>query len=501
MRIIALLTAGGLALFIIAALITQAAAPSAVELQRQALEMQTARQLAPLDVLVAAAWRLLPLAVVGGFLAYLGALGVAHVARFRRFTRPDTAGRLPVLLDDQTTSRAALGAFHAAQLAAASRQPVPHHYAPHYHRADGAAGLELAGEPPSPALPGVATFSQLLDAGRVGRGNPLLLGFDETGQEIAGSWLDLYSTAVAGLPGTGKTTSQRFLAAQTALHGARFVVCDPHYGAADDSLGGALEPLMRAVGLARVASDDASILAAVRLVNDIGARRIAGDRDRTPVILWVDESTALLNRSSIGTELSALLESIAQEFRKVAVFASISGQIWTAERAGGSALRDSLASCLAHRMKRTQARMLVSPDAAKIVETLPVGRAVLYRTSGQMDTVTVPNTTAGDVRRVAALLTDNAPVMPNLSATQSASRQPKISHPVPPDYSASERQIVSTPEQARAVALFLDGNDASAIVTELTGMTSKAGKPYMVKLAEVQTTIRDAMRRTQEVRD
>ena len=93
----------------------------------------------------------------------------------------------------------------------------------------------------------VTTFAQLLSRGRVGKGNPLLLGFDvETGGELVGSWLDLYSTIVSGLPGSGKTTSQRFLACQTALQGARFAICDPHAGAADDSLAATLAPLSAA---------------------------------------------------------------------------------------------------------------------------------------------------------------------------------------------------------------------------------------------------------------
>jgi hypothetical protein len=43
------------------------------------------------------------------------------------------------------------------------------------------------------------------------------------------------------------------------------------------------------------------------------------------------------------------------------------------------------------------------------------------------------------------------------------------------------------------VGLFLEGKDAGAIVTELTGMTSKNGKPYMAKLAEMQAVLRDTL--------
>jgi hypothetical protein len=51
-----------------------------------------------------------------------------------------------------------------------------------------------------------------------------------------------------------------------------------------------------------------------------------------------------------------------------------------------------------------------------------------------------------------------------------------------------------SPEASRIVGLFLEGKDAGAIVTELTGMTSKNGKPYIAKLAEVQAVIRDTLK-------
>ena len=44
------------------------------------------------------------------------------------------------------------------------------------------------------------------------------------------------------------------------------------------------------------------------------------------------------------------------------------------------------------------------------------------------------------------------------------------------------------------VALLLEGKDVGAIFTELTGMTSKNGKPYMATLTEVQAVIRDTLK-------
>lgn len=62
------------------------------------------------------------------------------------------------------------------------------------------------------------------------------------------------------------------------------------------------------------------------------------------------------------------------------------------------------------------------------------------------------------------------------------------------DYSASQSPESLSSEAVRIVALFLEGKDAGAIVTELTGMTSKNGKPYLTKLAEVQGVIRDTLK-------
>src|SRR5262249_7847986 len=151
--------------------------------------------------------------------------------------------------------------------------------------------------------------------------------------------------------------------------------------AADDSLAATLDPL-RGIFLCEPASEPRAILDLVRYVADIGEQRIQGrSRDRTPIILWLDELTGVLRRRDVGDALAELLEKIAQEYRKRYVYLSASGQIWTAARAT-SELRDSFASVICHRMKRSQARLLLPTEEAALVERLPTGRAVLWRTSG-----------------------------------------------------------------------------------------------------------------------
>jgi hypothetical protein len=258
-------------------------------------------------------------------LAFAVAWGSAALARFRQLARPDTAGRLPVLVDDlRLVAPAALAAYHATEQQRASIAPVPYsvnyNAGTQHYRTDGGGAVGIVADEPAQlvaAHTAPPTFSDLLNRGRIGKGNPLLLGFErDTGAELPGAWLDLYATATAGLPGTGKTTSQRFFAAQTALHGARFVVCDPHAGAAEDSLAATLDPL-RSLYLCDPADDPKRILEAVKFVAAIGNARVQGkDTDTTPIILWVDELTGLIGRSDVGSELGPLLELIAQEYRK-----------------------------------------------------------------------------------------------------------------------------------------------------------------------------------------
>lgn len=434
-------------------------------------------QLLSVDLMLGLLWRVLPL---------IGACAVVGTGLVIAYRRWGTSHSISAGYQVQ-----ALRAVHQP-----GQTPQSLTYSPHmaYKGLEGAAPalLPAALDDQADAVD-TPSMLDLLDAGQIGRGKKLILGY-EGGRALMGSWLDLYATATAGLPGTGKTTSQRFFAAQTALHGARFVVCDPHYGAADDSLAATLDPL-RSIALCEPASEPKTILEAVKYVADIGKQRVTGkDRDQTPIILWVDELTSLLGRSDVGAELAELLEDIVQQYRKKGVYVSASGQIWTAARTT-SELRDSFASVLCHRMKRSQARLLLPTDEAARVERLHTGQAVLWRTNGMTSIVTIPNTTADDVREVADLLTEKVSYMPTRISQDSARIQPRFSQDTKADYFASERAEPLSAEAARIVALFLEGKDAGQIVTELTDMTSKRGAPYIKKLGEVQDVLRQELRR------
>jgi hypothetical protein len=87
-------------------------------------------------------------------------------------------------------------------------------------------------------------------------------------------------------------------------------------------------------------------------------------------------------------------------------------------------------------------------------------------------------------------VTDDQPTMPRIFSHESVTNQSRVSHGDTSDYSASGRAEPPTPEAARVVSLFLAGKDAGAIVQEIYSLSSKAGTPYMRKLAEVQAVLR-----------
>jgi hypothetical protein len=342
----------------------------------------------------------------------------------------------------------------------------------------------------------VPTFGELLDAGRVGHNNPLLLGFDvETAKPIEGTWKDLYSSAIAGVSGSGKTITVRFLAAQSALHAARWVLLDPHADAGDDSLAGTLAPLSNTF-LCAPAMQPHAMLESVRLVADELDRRLAGrSAERFPLVIAADEFTSLM-RGALAESLAALIERIAQEGRKVLVFALVSGQVWTAERTGGSALRDSLASCYVHRMKRRQANHLLQLGN-ELPETLnlPTGHALLYRTNGELIEVAIPNTTT-DIERVASLLATprltDGPKGSQNEASVMPSDMPKSRQRY-----ASDDLAYSAPASAeakRTAQMFMRGTDPAAIALALRNVRSNEGKRYQTALAEVLNLVREGMR-------
>src|SRR5439155_15228343 len=128
---------------------------------------------------------------------------------------------------------------------------------------------------------------------------------------------------LGGLQGSGKTWGAAFLLAQSALNGAQLVICDPHAGD-DESLAARVSPLAPAF-VCDIAEDDRAILAALKLADDTLQRRKRGDKDRRPLIVAIDEWSAL-RRGQIAEVLPALVEDFSTEGRKLNCHVMLLGQ-------------------------------------------------------------------------------------------------------------------------------------------------------------------------------
>jgi hypothetical protein len=453
---------------------------------------------------------------VGGVLALIAVLtagGIAVDAYLQRRRPVVWIGPAPVSRRHIITGRALQlqQAAMAGHYTAAAVAPVPHsvHYAPHQVYQNKSEGGQIIDAPPALAAP-VPPFATLLAQGIIGPGRPLITGYSD-GAPMTAALADWRSGAVAGLPGSGKTTTQRFIAAQAALQGARLVILDPHMHKGADSLAGTLAPLAAAF-LCDPAEHPRDMLQALHLVDDIMRGRLAGQPVDFPLFVFVDEFTALMGRSDLAAPLATLIEAIAQEGRACLVQGVISGQIWTADRAGGSALRDSLASTYVHRLKPGQARVLLPAEDARRVPTLPTGAAVLWRADGSIADVVIPLTTGADMVAVGKLLPapeatpGGYPVatdwLPPSDAPAPGERAPQGATGTPPAPDVANVAIPpASAEAARAVRLFLAGKDPAEIVPLLRQtkdgrpITSRMGGAYQNALDEVLTMIRDELLR------
>lgn len=422
---------------------TEAARQADVQywIQRGELDLAFRQAIFP-AVVVAASATIISLPAVALALGwYLVKLITRLIRRRGQLVYPDKRGLLPadrarLQQGDYDAAQAmALAGHHTAKITAAAHPPLP---APvegsrviyHQHADAGRGQAErqaqaLPAPPTSLAFEKPPSLARLLAWGDIGPGKPLLLGYTRDAgnllQPITATMKDAYSIAVAGVPGSGKTVTTAYLAAQTALQGAKLLVVDPHA----DAQGSLAEMLLclRPALLDPPATDEADILRVLQVARDEIARRKQGATG-APWVLVADEWTSLMRRARVSDLLAGLVELVAQEGRKLGVNLLVAGQVWTVDAAGGSPLRDAIASAIVHRSKPQQARALI-PTAGKEVAKLPPGEGLLYRTNGDLVDVLIPMTTRADLEQVARMLPAPAPArQPDRRPSSGASDDP-----------------------------------------------------------------------------
>jgi hypothetical protein len=349
------------------------------------------------------------------------------------------------------------------------------------------------------------TFGQLLDQGAIGQGRPLLLGYDAaTGMPIEGSWERLYTAGIGGLQGSGKTWAAVFLLAQSALQGAKFIICDPHAHDAQ-SLAARLAPLRSAL-LCDVASDDKAILAALQLADSkLQGRKSGQIAGRWPIVVAIDEWLAL-RRGKLADQLPPLVEGYSTEGRKLGCYALLLAQRWDKDAVGD--FRNTLASSYVYRMRADEARMMTGLRGAAVPDDtigLAPGECYLLDTYGDCRKVVIPQMTPHDITRIGELLSAQnkppigyrlPPTAPLPSLTPAASIEAarrsggEAAHGRAAS-TASGSATSRTPEQARALALFQGGMGQKEAIKAVWNVDG--GTRYQKLAAELNDLIRQAM--------
>ena len=301
--------------------------------------------------------------------------------------------------------------------------------------------------PPEPVRTPAPTFGELLQRGLVGPGR-FALGWDPgRGMPAFGTFGDLYSVAVLGATGSGKSTSARALVSQTAMNGGKLIVIDPHLHAGRDSLAGDLAPLSNAFLLAPVDDDPAAVKHALAAVLQLMSERKAGATGPT-VLVVIDEWTSLVSRGGPRAEmLTRTMRLLAVEGRKLGLHGCVIMQDATKEAVGP--LRDVLASSYVHRSRPQHARM-VAPGLKADTWSLAPGEVWLDQVSAPPRLLTMPECTPSDVAAVGRLLLPT-PTGPRNDSASWAAPTPRPATPVqqPPVQPPPVQQPITPPAPAR----------------------------------------------------
>ncbi len=259
-------------------------------------------------------------------------------------------------------------------------------------------------EPDEPDKP-IPTFQQLLLSGEIAPGKPMILGY-EHGKPRTGSFLDIYSAAVAGESGSGKTATLLYLIGSGLIsEKIRFLGIDPHYPH-PKSLGYKTKALWEP-GLMQMATNQDDSLRVLKDVEKVIDQRLQQlDTDTTPVVLVIDE-LAFLSKTALGKPLAHTMERISTEGRKCAVYMLASSQTWLVARTGeSSVVRDTLTSAYVHRIKPKQANLLLQDkDEADKVKRYckQAGDVLLCPVNDESVICKMPYTTETDMQHLSTM--------------------------------------------------------------------------------------------------
>ena len=386
----------------------------------------------------------------------------------------------------------------------------------------GRRGLQTAPQPAQAAIPEqaaaaqplrVPTFGELLDTGDIAPGKPIIFGFDPNGHPHTGSWHDLFSAAVAGQSGSGKSNTLRSLLAQSLLSGqvGRVWIVDAHAGHAE-SLLTSLGPLAHAPGV-QSADNTFDVLGIVQAVNSTIDARLTGRESSDRVAVLVADEVLQLARVP---QFAALIKKMGTESRKTHVYGLFSSQSWLGSSTGGTEARDNLTSIISHRLKPRQAQTLLQDKRhVQMVRDLLPGQALYVPTRGPEHVLQVPWCAPSDMATVVNQLRTSQPALAPLARAQ-AEPEPENPNAEPENPNAEPENPNAEPENPNAeidelILLSLDNewresglskNKFQAGLSEQTGLSESLIRLIMLHSRaltdDTRATLRTFMTRTDD---
>jgi hypothetical protein len=300
----------------------------------------------------------------------------------------------------------------------------------------------------TPATASTPTFADLLRSGLVAPGKPLVLGYDQQGQPQTRTLHDLKAVAIAGWQGSGKTLSTAYLVASSVLaYGVHAYIIDPHHQH-PESLSTLLRPLERIGQVTLVNPFETPAL--LEELNHTLDRRLTGEDANAPGILLVIDELARLVKSDCFDVLIAFLERCTEETRKANITFLGGSPKWTARYFQGRAdIRGCMNSVLIHKTKPSQAELLLEDAREKnlVKQLQQPGQAILATDYALPTLVTMPLCTRPDMDTVADLLSAAD------TASAPAVTPPRLAHDVQePERSVYQEEGLSETFEAPAHA-------------------------------------------------
>lgn len=205
------------------------------------------------------------------------------------------------------------------------------------------------------------------------------IGKQRNGKAFARSLKSLKNIIILGLQGGGKSNTAIHVLKHAVRNGARLAIIDKHARAADDSLSAKIAPWKKAF-ICPVAGDPGRALSVVEAVRGVLDKRLDGEKPTYPLILVVDEYSAIMRQKEdggrwqeAGVELAGLIEDIVTEGRKCQIFVICIGQITNVSRTGGSEIRELFPTRIAHGMSAKQATLFGFSEQKNVLPGLGKG--------------------------------------------------------------------------------------------------------------------------------